>query len=116
LIDLLARIKNFSLTSSCKTKISKMSADPKSRLNALVDLANRTLASRQTDSGTVPRHRVSAELFAELRSGGLSFIHKSFGEKHPFYSEFDNNVRFASPKDTERALGILKALKAELES
>lgn len=93
-----------------------MSSDPKSRLIVLVDLANRTLASKQTDSGTVPHHRVSAELFAELRSGGLALILKSFGEKHPFYAEFDNNVRSAIPKDTERALGILKAVKAELES
>jgi hypothetical protein len=93
-----------------------MSSDSKSRLNALLDLASRTLATKQTDSGTIPRHRVSAELFAELRSGSLSFILKNFGEKHPFYSEFDSNVRFAVPKDTERALGILKALKSELES
>jgi hypothetical protein len=93
-----------------------MSTDPKSRLNALLDLATRTLASKQTDSGTIPRHRVSAELFAELRSGGLSFILKNFGEKHPFYAEFDSNVRSAIPKDTERAIGVLKALKAELES
>lgn len=93
-----------------------MSTDPKSRLNALLDLATRTLASKQTDSGTIPRHRVSAELFAELRSGGLAFILKNFGEKHPFYAEFDNNVRSAIPKDSERAIGVLKALKAELES
>lgn len=93
-----------------------MSTDPKSRLNALLDLATRTLASKQTDSGTIPRHRVSAELFAELRSGGLAFILKNFSEKHPFYSEFNDNVRFANPKDTERASGILKALKAEMDS
>lgn len=93
-----------------------MSSDPKSRVNNLLDLANRTLASKQIDTGTIPRQRVSAELFAELRSAGLALILKSFGEKHPFYTEFNDNVRFAIPKDTERAVGILKALKADLDS
>lgn len=88
----------------------------KDRLNYLIDLANRTLASQQTDSGTIPRHRVSAELFAEFRSGGLALIMKNFGEQHPFFSEFDSLVRSASPKDVEYGKGILKAVKAELET
>lgn len=92
-----------------------MSSDSKSRLIALIDLVGRTLASQQTDTGTIPRHRVSPELFAELRSGGLAFILKNFGEKHPFYSEFNENVRFAIPKDVQRAQGILKAMKSEID-
>lgn len=91
-----------------------MSTDSKTRLNALIDLAHKTIASKQTDNGTVPRHRVSTELFAELRSGGLALILKNFGEKHPFYSEFNENVRSACPRDAERALGILKAIKTEI--
>ena len=91
-----------------------MEATAKERLNYLLDLANRTLAAAETDAGTIPRHRVNAELFAELRSGGLAFILKNFGEKHPFYIEFEALVRAASPKDTTRAQGIFKAIKAEI--
>jgi hypothetical protein len=87
----------------------------KDRVNYLLDLANRAEHTKETDPGTVPRHRVNAELFAELRSGSLAFILKNFGEKHPFYTEFETQVKTASPNDVTRARGILKALKAELE-
>jgi hypothetical protein len=88
----------------------------KDRINYLLDLANRASASKETDSGTVPRNRVNAELFAELRSGGLAFILKNFGEQHPFYKDYDGQVRTSAPLDVERARGILRAVKAEIES
>ncbi|MBI3136516.1 MAG: hypothetical protein HYZ14_17710 [Bacteroidetes bacterium] len=93
-----------------------MHVDSKSRLNALLDLAERTLAGKETDTGTIPRQRVNAALFAEFRSGGLALIVKNFGEQHPFFSEFDSRVRTACPKDVEYGKGILKAVKAELET
>lgn len=87
----------------------------KDRVNYLLDLANRALGSRTTDAGTVPRNRIDGELFAELRSGSLALILGQFGDKHPFYSDFDSQVRSAAPPDAERARGILRAVKAELE-
>lgn len=95
------------------TTDSKLTRD---RINYLIDLANRTLATKTTDEGTVPRNRVNAELFFELRSSSLSLILKLVGEQHPFYKDFDQHVKIASPYDVERGKGILKSVKAELDS
>ncbi len=88
----------------------------KDRINYLIDLSNRTLATKTVDFGTIPRNRVNAELFYELRSSGLSLILKNFGEQHPFYKEFDQQVKSASPYDVEKGRGILKSIKSELDS
>ena len=88
----------------------------KDRINYLIDLANRTLATKTTDEGTIPRNRVNAELFFELRSSSLSLILKMVGADHPFYKDFDQHVKIASPYDVERAKGILKSVKTELDS
>lgn len=92
-----------------------MSVDLKSKLNALISIANKTIDSKRIENGTVPRHRVSAELFSELRAGGLAYIYSHLGEQHPIYSEFDQKVKQPDLRDAERALGILNALKMELE-
>lgn len=88
----------------------------KDRINSLIDLTNRTLDSKVTESGTIPRHRVSKELFAELRAAGLSFILKLVGNQHPFYKEFDEQVKSPALSDTEKAKGIFKSIKAEIDS
>ena len=96
-----------------------MTTDTKSakdRINYLIDLANRTLATKTIDEGTIPRNRVNAELFYELRSSSLSLILKLVGEQHPFYKDFDQHVKIASPYDVEKGRGILKSIKAELDS
>lgn len=88
----------------------------KDRINYLIDLANRTLATKTTDDGTIPRNRVNAELFFELRSSSLSLILKMVGIEHPFYREFDQHVKIASPYDVEKGRGILKSIKSELDA
>ena len=88
----------------------------KDRINYLIDLANRTLATKTVDDGTIPRNRVNAELFFELRSASLSLIIKTVGVEHPFYKEFEQNVKYASPNDVEKGRGILKSIKAELDA
>jgi len=88
----------------------------KDRINYLIDLANRTLDSKTVDTGTIPRNRVNAELFYELRSSSLSLILKLVGAEHPFYKDFDQHVKIASPYDVERGKGILKAVKSEVDS
>lgn len=88
----------------------------KDRINYLIDLANRTLATKTVDYGTIPRNRVNAELFFELRSASLSLILKMVGVDHPFYKEFEQHVKNASPSDVEKGRGILKSIKAELDA
>lgn len=87
----------------------------KDQVNKLIEVCNRALSNITVESGTIPRHRVNAELFAQLRSGALSCIYQHYGEKHPFYLEFDNFVKTPDKRDTERAKGILAAVKSDLE-
>jgi hypothetical protein len=96
-----------------------MSADTKiykDRVGYLLDLAGRTLQTKETDTGTIPRQRVNRELFAEFRSSALSLLLATAGENHPLYKEFDRQVMTSAPADVEKGRGILKSLKADLES
>lgn len=85
--------------------------DVNAQLKMLLDLAERTIASKHTDTGTIPRHLVSKELFAQLRSGGLAFILEKFGKEHPYYQEFDSKVTLPELRYAEFARGILKAIQ-----
>jgi hypothetical protein len=85
--------------------------DVNAQLKMLLDLAERTISSKQTDTGTVPRHLVNKELFAQLRSGGLAFILEKFGKDHPYYLEYDGKVKLPELRYAEFAKGILKAIQ-----
>lgn len=80
----------------------------------LIELANQLLAQQFTDTGTIPRHLVKANLFAQLRTGALALLFERFGESHPFYKEFDSKVKQPLVRDVEMALGILKAVETNL--
>ena len=85
------------------------------RINQLIDIANRTLATKQTSSGRFSSSRVDSELFVEFRTSSLSFILNLYGEKHPYYKDFNEIVERASPHDTERSRGILNSIKTEID-
>lgn len=87
----------------------------KDRVSQLISLADRTFGTRQTSrSGMVSW--VSSELFSELRASSLSFILSLYGENHPYYKDFNQNVVGSKPSDTERGLGILKSIKNEIDN
>jgi hypothetical protein len=86
------------------------------RITQLIDLANRTLATRQTGSGAFSTSYVNSELFYEFRTSSLSFILNLYSEKHPFYKDFDTTVVRAGPYDTEQGRGILKSIKTEIDN
>lgn len=88
----------------------------KDHLKYLIDLANRTINSKYSETGTVPRQRVNQELFAELRSGGLTFILKLVGEKHPLFLDYNYQVKASFLSDAQKALGILNGVKLELDT
>lgn len=88
----------------------------KDQLKYLIDLANRTINSKYSETGTVPRQRVNQELFAELRSGGLTLILKVVSDKHPLFVDYDTQVKGSFLSDAQKALGILNGLKIELEN
>ncbi|MGM9478846.1 hypothetical protein ACS5PU_20650 [Pedobacter sp. GSP4] len=82
------------------------------RVKELIVLADRTLATkyRLYDS-----EYVSSEAFSEFRAASLSFLQSVFGIDHPFYKEFNHDVRDINPYMTEQGRGILKAIKGQID-
>lgn len=80
----------------------------------LLELCDKALSTKWAEQGTVPRQRVSSELFSEIRSSGLSLLFRKYGKDHPMYSEFENALKDPSPLAIERAKGIFKSIKSEL--
>jgi ribosomal protein L31 len=93
------------------TTISKYAA----RINEIIDLADRTLATKQTTGKTYTTTSVNSELFYEFRTTSLSFILNLYGENHPFYTDFNRLVVQSNPYDTSEGRGILKSIKAEID-
>lgn len=85
------------------------------RVTALISLADRTLATTKYPEG-IGIARVSRELFNELRTASLSFIKSLYGENHPYFKDFDKYLLSWEPSETERARGILKAIKSEIDN
>lgn len=87
-----------------------------SRINEIIDLADRTLATKQTIGGERFRTTsVNSELFYEFRTTSLSFILNLYGENHPFFFDFNRQVVQSNPSDTIEGRGILKSIKAEID-
>jgi hypothetical protein len=85
------------------------------RINQLMDLANRTLATRQTSGQRYITSKVDLEIFHEFRTSALSYIFKLYGENHPYFKDFNEKVVRADPYDAEQGRGILKSIKSEIE-
>src|SRR5688500_18101461 len=53
--------------------------------------------------------------FAGFRAESLSFLKNNFGPEHPFYAEFNKRVENANDYAVSRGIGILKAVRGEIE-
>ena len=58
---------------------------------------------------------VDSGKFLGFRSACLSFLATVFGKSHPYYEEFHKEVTDARPSNAEQGMGILHAVKNELE-
>jgi hypothetical protein len=85
------------------------------RVAALISLADRTLATTKHPQ-SIGISTVDRELFNELRTSSLSFIRSLYGENHIYYKDFDKYLLRWEPSETERARGILKAIKSEIDN
>lgn len=85
------------------------------RVDALISLADKTYATVKypQDIGIAT---VNRELFNELRTSSLSFIKSLYGDKHPYYTDFEERTGSPEPIETENARGILKAIKSEIDN
>lgn len=85
------------------------------RVVALISLADKTLATAKYPQ-TIGVATVNRELFNELRTSSLSFIGSLYSENHIYYTDFDKYISRPEPSETERARGILKAIKSEIDN
>jgi hypothetical protein len=85
------------------------------RINQLISLADKTLSTKRESRATGASAYVDTELFNEFRTSSLSFIKNLYGEEHPYFTDFDNNVHRSSASLAERGRGILKAIKSEID-
>jgi hypothetical protein len=83
------------------------------RAEQLSQMGKEVLASKYLFQGTI--EAVDASLFSGFRSACLSFFKLCFSSEHPYYREFDGNVRTQYPMDVEKGLGILEAARKEME-
>lgn len=58
---------------------------------------------------------VNSGLFRGFRASCLSLLKNLFGEGHPYFSEFIEQVKHEQPDDVEQGAGILNAVKTELK-
>jgi hypothetical protein len=93
------------------TVLQKYSA----RVDALISLADKTSATVKYPQG-IGIATVNRELFNELRTSSLSFIKNLYGDKHPYYTDFEERTGRPEPRETENARGILKAIKSEIDN
>ena len=59
---------------------------------------------------------VNSGLQMGFRTASLSFISNLFGENHPYYKNFNNQVEGDGADKTENGINILLAIKSEIEN
>ena len=59
--------------------------------------------------------RVDVVSFYKFSSASISFVMKLFGENHPYFKAFSEKVSNAMASSTKRGIGMLHAIKGEIE-
>ena len=88
--------------------------DYKTRINELISLADKTIASKyMTQFGDT---YTNTETFNTFRSASLSFLQNVYGVEHSFYKEFTTRCKDVNPWDSDEGKGILLSVKHELDN
>lgn len=87
--------------------------DLQSRVEELISKGESVLSTETKSSG---RSFVDLVSFYEFRSASISFILKLFGSEHPYFIDFSVKVENAQPLSVKRGIGILRAVKGEIEN
>jgi len=81
------------------------------RTDEIIGLGSTALAHKTTgDYGGW----IQKDEFGSFRSAALSLLMKLFGDRHPYYTDFNEKVTSTDASDIEVGLGILRSVKAEL--
>lgn len=87
------------------------------RVDQLIEKAQTVATTRRNNSSmhVVAPDTVEATIFHEWKNNSQNFIFLICGENNPYYRNFIDGVKSAFPGDVNHGLGILKALKEDLE-
>jgi len=78
----------------------------------LIQLGRKVLSTTYSGAGT---HWVNPGMFQQFRAASLSFIENIYGNASTYFREFEASVDRRQPTYIEAGIGILKAIKSELE-
>jgi len=84
------------------------------RTDYLISQGNDVLKTKTPAQFTGPY--VDIGLQEGFRTGSLSFIKNLYGERHPYFTDFDARVLGVGVNATEIGINILRAIKKELEN
>jgi len=85
------------------------------RINDLIDLSDKVLVTERRGSGSLSLSSVDNLVFTEFKNASLSFIMSLYGNKHPYYTNFENSCHRNTPYETKSGKGILNSIKTEIE-
>jgi hypothetical protein len=85
--------------------------DWKRRVEELLGLGE---AVRRTETVSYQIRYVDTQAFSGFRSAALSFLRNTYGQQHPYYTDFDHRVRNTYPESVESGIGILKGVQNEM--
>ena len=84
-----------------------------SRVDELIQMGTDVLATETGGGGSI--RSVDVISFYKFRSASISFVMKLFGETHPYFTAFSEKVSDAMPLATKCGIGMLHAVKGEIE-
>lgn len=83
------------------------------RVKQLIVLGENVLKTQKLRYGA--EYYVDTSLFENFRTSSLSFLKLSYGDSHPYYESFLSKVKISNPHNTQKGIGILNAVSAEME-
>jgi hypothetical protein len=84
------------------------------RIDSLISQGHNVLSTKQyNDMGS---GYVNLGLLNGFRTASLSFINDLYGQNHPYYLNFDKEVKRDTYYDTENGINILASIKNEIEN
>ncbi|NMB56557.1 hypothetical protein GYA19_01295 [Candidatus Beckwithbacteria bacterium] len=87
------------------------------RVGQLLEKGQRVAATKRSNSSehVIAPSTVNSPLFHEWKNNSQNFISMVCGEDSPYYKNFIEGVKTAHPSDVDHGIGILTALKEDLE-
>ncbi|EPD2587859.1 hypothetical protein ACR82O_003141 [Vibrio cholerae] len=87
------------------------------KVDSLIDKGNGVLAShRSPPPNVIGFPTCDTGLFATWKTQSLAFLEKQFSSTSPYYLEFQDKVKKAYTGSIRTGIGVLKAVKEEIES